>query len=362
MSVDFCLTAVASSLQLGRRNAGIKALSSTELATRNAADSALVTIEVATPTANDHATTKQYVDNLVNGNQWKNPARVCSGGSNITIASPGATIDGTAMAVDDRVLLLDQTVTTENGLWVWNGAAVPLTRPADYASGSFQPAAAVFVEEGTCADNAYVATADPNEVDVNSPGFTLFGTIAPGVTSVNDAVAVPSGGASFIASGGSGAVTLNVLDDSPRISVTLASSVITLDIIAASIDTTRLANQAVTIAKLAPNVTIACLTGSIAFGDAGTTVNIGTLPANSQVVNSEVDVGTPFNDATMTVDVQVNAVSVQGTLESDLNAADQYRCAANEANAAAVSVDAVVSSGTATVGAADICVYYRVTA
>ncbi len=81
------------------------------------------------------------------------------------------------------------------------------------------------------------------------------------------------------------------------------------------------------------------------------------------MIKTEVDVTVLFDDATMTVDVQVNAVSVQGTNESDLNAVDIYECAANEENAAGVAVDAVVSSSTTvTQGSANICAYYQVTA
>jgi hypothetical protein len=52
--------------------------------------------------------------------------------SNLNIASPGATIDGVTMATGDRVLLAGQSAGSQNGLWSFNGAAVPLTRPPDY--------------------------------------------------------------------------------------------------------------------------------------------------------------------------------------------------------------------------------------
>lgn len=361
MSVDFCLNAVASSLQLGRRQAGIKSLSATELATRNDTDTGLVTLEVATPTADDHATTKAYVDGLLNGISWKEPARTCSV-TDVNISSPGAIIGTVTMVSGDRVLLLSQTSPSEEGLWVWNGAASAMTRPADYAAGSTQNAPAVFVEEGLCADQAYVGTADPITVDTTDPAFTLFGSITPGVTSIADAATVPPGGTSLIGSGAAPTPTINVLDDSARISVALAAGVITLDIVALSIDTAQLADQGVTIAKIAPNATHACLPGQITFSDQGTTVSLGTLPANSRVTDVEVDVTTQFDSTAITVDVQVNSVSVQGPTDSDLNAVDQYRCAANEENAASVGVDAVVSAATVTQGVADICVKYRVTA
>jgi len=56
--------------------------------------------------------------------------------ANVTIASPGATINGRAMQVGDRVLATAQTTTSQRGLWVWNGAATPMTRPADSPTGN----------------------------------------------------------------------------------------------------------------------------------------------------------------------------------------------------------------------------------
>lgn len=72
--------------------------------------------------------------------------------SSTTISAPGATIDGVTMAAGDRVLLTAQGTGSQNGLWVWNGAAVPLTRPVDYAPASTVQAfqdVTVFVREGT---------------------------------------------------------------------------------------------------------------------------------------------------------------------------------------------------------------------
>lgn len=53
-----------------------------------------------------------------------------------TVAGPGATIDGFALTNGDRVLLTAQGTGSQNGLWVFNGAAVAMTRPSDYTSGS----------------------------------------------------------------------------------------------------------------------------------------------------------------------------------------------------------------------------------
>lgn len=70
----------------------------------------------------------------------------------VTIATPGAAIDGVTLAAGDRVLLTAQAAGAENGVWQFNGAAVPMTRTADYpAAGTLEAFAGALVVavEGT---------------------------------------------------------------------------------------------------------------------------------------------------------------------------------------------------------------------
>ena len=100
---------------------------------------------------------------------FKNSARVGSIG-NVTIAAPGANIDGIAMAVGERVLLKNQTSGAENGIYEWNGAAVPMTRSRD-ADGVNELTAGtlVAVEEGTNADKLFIITTDGTIVIDTTP-------------------------------------------------------------------------------------------------------------------------------------------------------------------------------------------------
>src|SRR3990172_627704 len=91
---------------------------------------------------------KSYADALAAGLDWKGNVRAAST-ANVTISAPGATIDTVALVAGDRVLLKDQTTPAENGLYIWNGAAVPMTRSADGAAGQLTTGAAAFVSEGT---------------------------------------------------------------------------------------------------------------------------------------------------------------------------------------------------------------------
>lgn len=74
--------------------------------------------------------TLQQLQAAIRGIDWKDSVRAASTG-NLTIAAPGATIDGVAMAAGNRFLAKDQTAGAENGIYVWNGAAVPATRAPD---------------------------------------------------------------------------------------------------------------------------------------------------------------------------------------------------------------------------------------
>lgn len=109
-----------------------------------------------------HAVTKQYVDALTNGLDWKNSVRAAST-ANVNISNGlenGDSLDGVTLATGNRVALLYQTAPAENGIYIVpaSGAA---TRSLDMDSWSEVPGAAVFVEEGTVnADKAFVCTSD----------------------------------------------------------------------------------------------------------------------------------------------------------------------------------------------------------
>lgn len=88
--------------------------------------------------------------------------------ANVTIATPGATIDGVAMAAGDRFWSDVQTTPTEDGLYVWNGAAVPATRAPQIPSGARVSGLLVSIIAGT--DAGKVAQVS------NAPGSDIVGT------------------------------------------------------------------------------------------------------------------------------------------------------------------------------------------
>lgn len=116
----------------------------------------------STPAANTDPTSQIYVDTAIaqsiNNQDWKASVRAASA-TNITVASPGATIGGVSMNTNDRVLLYGQSTGSQNWIYVWNGAAVPMTRATD-ADGNSEVTsqAAVSVEEGTDANKSFRIT------------------------------------------------------------------------------------------------------------------------------------------------------------------------------------------------------------
>lgn len=138
-------------------------------------------LNLPNPTNAQDPATKAYVDSAIEGIAWKDSVRV-STQSNITIASPGATIDGIAMVANDRVLVRAQTTASENGIYIWNGAATPMTRSIDASTSDELEQACVTVEEGTNAGVTYRQTTVNFTLGSGSVTFTTFG-IASGAAS-----------------------------------------------------------------------------------------------------------------------------------------------------------------------------------
>jgi hypothetical protein len=140
------------------------------------------------PTAAQHPATKAYVDSAIEGTAWKDSVRVAST-ANINLASPGASVDGVAMVAGDRFLAKDQTAASENGIYVWNGAAVAATRAADANTAAELEQAVTTVEEGTSAAATFRQTAVNFTLGSGSVSWTTFGTSAPAASETTAGIA-----------------------------------------------------------------------------------------------------------------------------------------------------------------------------
>ena len=129
-------------------------------------------------TATGQPVTYDQLNTAIEGIAWKDSARV-STQANLNLASPGATIDGITMAVGDRVLVRSQTAAPENGIYIWNGAAVSATRAADASTAAELEAAAVTIEEGASAGVTYRQTQVNFTLGTNDVLWTPFGSSSP---------------------------------------------------------------------------------------------------------------------------------------------------------------------------------------
>ena len=150
---------------------------------------------LADPTGAQHAATKAYVDAVKTGLDVKGSVRAATT-ANITLTNT-QTIDGVALSVGDRVLVKNQTTTSQNGIYVvasgaWTRATDCDNTPGtEVTSGLF-----TFVEEGTAnADSGWVLTTD--------------GTITLGTTGLSF---VQFSGAGQITAGAGLSKTGNTLD------------------------------------------------------------------------------------------------------------------------------------------------------
>lgn len=152
------------------------------------AQSRIPFINAAPGTAAGQVVVYEQLQAAIEGISWKDNVRVRAS-TNITIASPGATIDGITMATNDRVLLDGQTTTTEKGLWIWNGAATPMTRALDASTFDEMESAVVTVDEGTSGGTTWRQTQVNGVIGTNAFVFSAFGTGASSATETTSGIA-----------------------------------------------------------------------------------------------------------------------------------------------------------------------------
>ena len=133
------------------------------------------------PTLAQHAATKAYVDSAVEGLAWKDSVRIYAP-VNVNLAAPGASLDGIALAANDRFCAPNQTTGSQNGIYIFNGAAAPATRALDMNIALEVEQAVFTVEEGTSAGATFRQTQVNVTLDTTTLVFTSFGTSAPSAT------------------------------------------------------------------------------------------------------------------------------------------------------------------------------------
>lgn len=132
--------------------------------------------------------TFEQLQSLLEGLAFKDNARVVTQ-ANLNLASPGATIDGVAMVASDRVLVKVQTALTENGIYVWTGAASAMVRSADANTFDELESAIVTVDEGADAGRSFRQTQVNGVIGTNNVAWSSFGTGATQATETISGIA-----------------------------------------------------------------------------------------------------------------------------------------------------------------------------
>ena len=128
----------------------------------------------STPVNSNDITNKAYVDNFVQGLNAK-AAVIAATTANITLSGL-QTIDGYTTLAGDRILVKNQSLSQNNGIYIASASA--WTRSLDMDVWAEVPSAYMFVMEGTTqADTSWVCTSDPGgTLGVTPITFVQFGS------------------------------------------------------------------------------------------------------------------------------------------------------------------------------------------
>lgn len=129
-------------------------------------------------TSDQEPATYAQLKSQIEGLAWKDSARVKTQ-ANLNLSAPGSSIDGISLSSGDRLLVASQTTTSQNGLYVWNGASTPATRALDASTFDELEAAVVTIEEGTDAGTTWRQTEVNGTLDTSAVIWSAFGIVTP---------------------------------------------------------------------------------------------------------------------------------------------------------------------------------------
>lgn len=167
----------------------------------------------AIPSSSNDIANKYYVDSVAQGLNLKASCLVATT-ANLAALSGLLTIDGVTVAAGDRVLVKNQTLSQNNGIYV--AASGAWTRSSDMDTWAEVPSAFTFIQQGsTQADTGWVCISDAGGTLGTTPiTWTQFG--AAGNYIAGDGLALTGNTFSVLANG----TTLNVSASGVKISDT----------------------------------------------------------------------------------------------------------------------------------------------
>lgn len=139
-----------------------------------------------------HPATVAQLQAAIEGLDWKDNVRAASTAS-VTVSNPGtAVFDGVTLSANDRLLLKDQSTPAQNGIYIFNGSGVALTRAVDANTWLELTSAVVVVDPGGTANGGSTwrnNSAVTGTLDTTAISWTPFGTTAPAATESTAGVA-----------------------------------------------------------------------------------------------------------------------------------------------------------------------------
>ena len=121
-------------------------------------------VSLGTPTANGDATNKSYVDGLISAlpSAYKYRNVHAATTASINLSNPGTdTFDGHALTSGQRLLVWQQSTSSQNGIYDFNGSSSALTRSSDSDAWDELTGTLVYVDQGsTYGDKRFYCTSN----------------------------------------------------------------------------------------------------------------------------------------------------------------------------------------------------------
>lgn len=263
---------------------------------------------LGTPTSNTDAATKAYVDSVTEGLHIHESV-VAATTANVNLANSlenGDTLDGVTLATGNRILVKNQTTTSENGIYVVQASGQPsratdFDTAAEVDSGDF-----VFVYSGTVnGSTGWVQTNRPATIGTDAINFTQFsgaGTYGAGngLTLTGTTFSINTG------------VTVDLNTAQTLANKSISGSTNTLT----NIPNSSLDNSAITI-----NGTSTSLGGTRTLGSddiaEGSTNKYFTDERAQDAVGNAVGTGLSYNDTSGAISVDTTAIQAKVSGVSD---------------------------------------------
>lgn len=281
------------------------------------------------PSAANDLVRKSYIDAVLQGLKPKE-ACVVATVANVNLSSAPAAIDGVTLTAGDRVLVKDQTLPEENGIYDFAAAASPMTRSSDFDS--LSPineikGAYTAVMLGTVnAGKFYVESANPVTLGVDPITFVFFNSVAsivagngidvtgstisvllsatPGLEFSSGALQVKVNAAGAIARGASG---LNVIVEASNPSLEIVSNELKVRYDGSTIESSasgiRVKDAGITNAKVATGIDAAKLAD-------GSVSNAEFQFINSLTSNAQTQLNAKLSNALTTNNIFVGVAGV----------------------------------------------------